>query len=100
MISRMMIAFSLVFFPLFLLAAQTEQDNLFAKHFMRQDLKKYPANYKVFLRQLLSVDLNSRFQVGLDRFKVGPLESNIIETKIASGSLARGYGVELRMKMD
>jgi hypothetical protein len=65
--------------------------------------------YKAQLRKAFAVQLNEHVELGLDRFKVGPLNTqknamSEYESHLQQGNrhtaIARGYGVELRIKLD
>jgi hypothetical protein len=68
-------------------------------------------NYKELLKKIATLNLNSRVEIGLDRMKAAPLafkmndslgvdQGLLSSVKQASGFKSRGYGIELRIKLD
>lgn len=65
--------------------------------------------YKAQLRKALAVQFNDHIEIGLDRFKAGPLNTqknamleyeSHLQLSNKKDAIARGYGVELRIKLD
>lgn len=64
--------------------------------------------YKQFLKKLATLNINSRVEIGLDRMKVAPLTFKSTEILNQEQALlysdkqpkSKGYGVELRIKLD
>lgn len=69
-------------------------------------LDNYTPAYTNQLKQRLSVQLNSKWQLGLDSFKATPLNKQLIDwpgatqPKEGQSSAQRGYGLGIKMKLD
>lgn len=85
-------------------------DKIPARHPIEKDHINLWNEYKGKLKSLLAVQVTDSFQIGLDQVKSGPLnieESEIVDVnlhlspKMGNEDLkAKGYGLEVRLKLD